>query len=260
MIHKFKYLLTTLKKFIKISVDLLLHCDRYVLDGTREMKVSIARMTTIPMPHRGPLPILRTCQKDTTLPEPCKLAKSKFATMNAMDLLKWGLSYKRNVKKGWLKDLLVSEEILDGTKAATNKRFWEDYKAQGVFMQGMQACFGEDFDPRASKPARDEKGEWQCNKNSVPQNFITVKYILHAYDLSYSTFKRMKNSDAFVPEVKVHKSKGKSVIDDKVFAADFYSPFRMYSLLKFAQWQDTEEGRNADKERKKVWSLAQNLI
>ncbi len=89
-------------------------------------------------------------------------------------------------------------------------------------MQGMQACFGEDFDPRASKPTRDAKGEWQTNKNSVPQNFITVKYILHAYDISYSTFKRMKKSDAFIPETKVHKSKGKSVIDDKVFAEVIY--------------------------------------
>jgi hypothetical protein len=70
----------------------------------------------------------------------------------------------------------------------------------------------------------------------------------------------MKKSDAFVPEVKVHKSKGKSVIDDKVFAEEYYSPFRMYSLLKFALWQDTEDGRNADKERKKVWSLDQNSI
>ncbi len=145
------------------------------------------------------------------------------------------------------------EAILDGTKAALHKRFREDYKAQGLFMQGMQACFGEDFDPRASKPKRDANGEWQSNKNCVPQNFITVKYILHAYDISYSTFKRMKKSDAFVPEIKAHKSKGKSVIDDKVFPAECYSPFRMYSLLKFALWQDTEDGRNADKDRKKVW-------
>ncbi len=223
------------------------------MDGKRELNVKIERMTTIPMPHRGQLPILRTRTKDAPLPEQLKLAKSKYAIMTSIDLLKWGLSYNRNVKKGWLKDLLVSEAILDGTKAALHKRFWEGYEAQGLFMQGMQACFGEDFDPRASKPKRDAKGEWQSNKNIVPQNFITVKYILHAYDISYTTFKRMKKSDAFVPEIKAHKSKGKSVIDDKVFAAVFYSPFRMYSLLKFALWQDTEDGRNADKDRKKLW-------
>ncbi len=197
MIKKLLYLLATFKNCLNLNFYLSLYCDRYVLDGTREMKVRIERMTTIPMPHRGPFPILRTRKKDAPVTEPCKLAKSKFATMSSMDLLKWGLSYKRNVKKGWLKDLLVSEEILDGTKAGTHKRFWEDYKAQGVFMQGMQACFGEEFDPRASKPARDEKGEWQCNKNSVPQNFITVKYLLHAYDLSYSTFKRDEKVGCF---------------------------------------------------------------
>jgi hypothetical protein len=218
--------------------------------------VPIERMTTIQMPHRGPMPLVRTRTKETTFAEPLKVAKSKYANMSAMDMLKWGLSYNRNVNKGWLKDLLEKEGILDGTKAALQTRFWEDYKAQGLFMQGMQACFGEDFDPRESKPTRDANGLWQNNKNCVPQNVITVKYILHAYDISYSTFKRMKKSDAFVPNAKAHKSKGKSVIDDKVFAEQFYSTFRMYSLFKFAQWQDTEDGRNADKERKKVWPLA----
>jgi hypothetical protein len=43
------------------------------------------------------------------------------------------------------------------------------------------------------------------------------------------------------------------VFDDKVFAAVIYSPFRMYSMLKYAQWLESEEGSNADKERKKVW-------
>ncbi len=173
------------------------------MDGKRELNVSIQRMTTIPMPHRGPLPILRTRTKDATLTEPFAVAKSKYANMTAMDLLKWGLSYNRNIKKGWLKNLLESESILDGTKAAVQKRFWEDYKAQGLFMQGMQACFGDEFDPRESKPTRDAKGGWQTNKNSVPQNVLTVKYILHGYDISYSTFKRMKKSDAFVPKTKV---------------------------------------------------------
>ncbi len=136
---------------------------------------------------------------------------------------------------------LTSEGILNGSKVAVQKRFWDDYKAQGLFMQGMQACFGDEFDHRLSKPSRDENGEWQPNKNGVPQNVITVKYILHAYDVSYTTFKRMKKSDVFVDEPKVHKSKGKSVIEDKVFAETFYSPCRMYSQLKYAQWQDTEE-------------------
>ncbi len=223
-----------------------------MLDGKTKLNVAIERMTTIPMPHRGQKALLRTHKKTIKTAASLKVAKSKYANMTAMDLLKWGLQYKRNVKNGGLKDLLISEGIIEDTKAAVQKQFWKDFKAQVTFMQGMQACFGEEFDPRLSKPMRDSNGKWETNKNDVPQNVITVRYLLHAYDVRYSTFKRMKKSDAFISVTTVHKNRGKSVLDDKVFAAQIYSPFRMYSMLKFAQWQDTEDGCNADKERKKV--------
>jgi hypothetical protein len=104
-----------------------------------------------------------------------------------------------------------------------------------------------------SQNGTNENGEFLQNKNAVPQNVITVKYILHAYDVSYTTFKRMENSSAFISEPKVHKSKGKSVImKDKAFAESFYFLCRMYLKLKFAQWQDTEVDHNADIARKKV--------
>ncbi len=69
------------------------------MDGKHELNVKIERMTTIPMPHRGQLPILRTRTKEAPLPKKLKLAKSKYANMTFIDLLKWGLSYNRNVKK-----------------------------------------------------------------------------------------------------------------------------------------------------------------
>ncbi len=69
--------------------------------------------------------MLRIRTKETTFAEPLKVAKSKYANMSAMDLLKWGLSYNHNVNKGWLKDLLEKEGVFDGTKAAVQKRFWE---------------------------------------------------------------------------------------------------------------------------------------
>jgi hypothetical protein len=56
-------------------------------------------------------------------------------------------------------------------------------------MQGMQACLGDDFDPWKSKQGRDQDtGTFVQNKNGVRQNFITVKYNLHAYDISYTNF------------------------------------------------------------------------
>jgi hypothetical protein len=139
--------------------------------------------------------------------------------MSAIDCLKWGLLYNRNVPKGWLRDLLIKEKVLDGDKAGIQKRFWSDYKSQELFMQGMQACMGDDFEPRVSKQKREADGNFGTNKNGVPQNILTVKYILHAYDISYTTFKRMKKADKELPKVKApHPTKGQSVFDSKEFA------------------------------------------
>ncbi len=99
-------------------------------------------------------------------------------------------------------DLLVGEKIVEDTKAAKHKRLWADYQAQQFFIQGMQAALGVEFDPRASKQGRKDNGDFAANKNGVPQIFLTVKYLLHAYDFSYSGFKRMKASANFVVEKK----------------------------------------------------------
>jgi hypothetical protein len=178
---------------------------------------------------------------------------STFVAMSSIDVLKWGLQFKRNVNKGWLRDVLVREQILDGSKAATQARFWNDHKAQDLFMQGMQACMGDDFDPRISKQKRDADDLFVPNKNGVPQNFLTVKYILHAYDISYTTYKRMKKSAPDVPKPKTqYSNKGKSIFEDKEFAKNWYSPYRMFVRLKFAEWMQTDVGRNVDKECKRV--------
>jgi hypothetical protein len=204
------------------------------------------------MPMRGVKATLRTRT------EPCADAlaqapSSKFAAMSSIDVLKWGMQFKRNVKKGWLRDLLIKEQILDGSKAATQARFWSDHKSQDLFMQGMQACMGDDFDPRVSKQERQADGHFGKNKNGVPPIFLTVKYILHAYDISYTTYKRVKHAAPLVAKSKSqHPNKGKSIFEDKDFAAKWYSPFRMFVRLKFAEWMQTDVGRNADKERKRV--------
>jgi hypothetical protein len=127
-----------------------------------------------------------------------------------------------------------------------------------MFIQGMQACFGDDYEPRVRKQEHRGNGEYAGSKNGVPQNIITVKYILHAYNISYTTFKRMKQNQALVPGPKPvpKKNKGKSVFEDKKFAKDFYSPYRMYLKQKYAEWLETEVGRNADAQRKKVQPLS----
>ncbi len=233
------------------------------MDRKQELGINLNRITTIPMPHRGKQAVLRT----RTAEAPATVAaipKTVFAKMSAIDLLKWGLQYNRNVPKAWLRDLLVKEKIIEDTKAAKVKRIWEDYQAQCLFIQGMQAALGDDFEPRISKQSRTEDGGFGPNKNGVPQNYLTVKYLLHAYDLSYTSFKRMKASSNFVAGERVHKNKGKSVFADKDFAEKFYTPYRMYLKLKWAQWRETDEGRNADYGRKNVsyilFSLSYHVV
>ncbi len=179
-------------------------CFRFVLDGKHEQGIPIERLTTIPMPHRGEQATLRD-RPSKAGPLANSVPKSVYARMSAIDLLKRGLLYKRNVKKGWLIDLLIGEKILEDNKAAKNKRVWDDYQVQQLFIQGMQAALGDEFDPRASKQGRSENGDFAANKNGVPQNFLTMKYLLHAYDFSYTSFKRMKASSCFIVEKKSTK-------------------------------------------------------
>ena len=203
------------------------------------------------MPHRGTTATLRDRPHRAEFVG--AVEKSVYAKMSSIELLKWGLQYNRNIKRGWLVDILIAEGIVADTKAARNDRMWKDYLAQQVFIDGMKCALGEEFDPTVSKQGRKENGDFDTNKNGVPQNFLTVKYLIHAYDFSYSTFKRFKASHNYVePEKKVHKNKGKSVFEDKDFAAGFYTPYRMYLKQKWAQWMQTDAGRKADAVRKKV--------
>jgi hypothetical protein len=50
------------------------------------------------MPHRGKAATLRDRSSSTPVVEN-REAKSKFAQMSVMDILKWGLLYNRNVNK-----------------------------------------------------------------------------------------------------------------------------------------------------------------
>jgi hypothetical protein len=143
---------------------------RYVLDGKIEHAISIDRLTTIPMPHRGTKATLR--DRHVRVEFVTAVEKSVYERMSSIDLLKWGLQFKRNVKRGWLMDLLLREKILDDSKEAKNDRLWKDYLAQQVFIEGMQAALGDDFDPRASKQGRKENGDFDTNKNGVPQNLV----------------------------------------------------------------------------------------
>ncbi len=72
---------------------------RYILDGKQEKNISLSRLTTIPMPHRGKAAKLRARDKPALVAADERKLKSKFSQMTPMDVLKWGLLYKRNTPK-----------------------------------------------------------------------------------------------------------------------------------------------------------------
>jgi hypothetical protein len=68
---------------------------RFVLDGKIEQAISIDRLTTIPMPHRGTKATLR--DRPPRAEFVAAVEKSVYERMSSLDLLKWGLLYNRNV-------------------------------------------------------------------------------------------------------------------------------------------------------------------
>jgi hypothetical protein len=52
---------------------------------------------------------------------------------------------------------------------------------------------GEDYDPLHVLAGRDKEGKFIVNKNvDDPKNHLSLAYLLHAYGVSQSTFKRLR--------------------------------------------------------------------
>ncbi len=94
---------------------------------------------------------------------------------------------------GWLAEDLKAKGELDGSKEALNIRLWSDYNAQLVHMRAMKDILGDDYDPLHVLAVRNKKGKFTFNKNvDVPKNHLSLAYLLHAYGVSQSTFKGLR--------------------------------------------------------------------
>jgi hypothetical protein len=93
-----------------------------MLSGGRvEKMIPLRRLTTIVMPHRGPRASLRTQKSIPTGQAEKTIAVegvSRFRSMSAIQILKYGLKENLWKKKGWLFDLLHREGIVDGAMKA----------------------------------------------------------------------------------------------------------------------------------------------
>ncbi len=102
--------------------------------------------------------------------------------------MKASLRTVRHHKKGWLKEELIGSGKLDGTKEALQAKIWADYNAQ-KFTYAHSKTFWEKILIHYTLYL----AVTASTKNvDVPKNHFSLSYLLYAYDLNTSTFKRLR--------------------------------------------------------------------
>ena len=159
--------------------------------------------------------------------------------------LKHGLTSKRHATRGWLKKLLVQHNLLtDGNDAIWN-RVMSDYQCQLVAMEVMRSIQGSDYkDPRLVTEhgvfKGKEDGRYQKTKTGIPTGVFTVPYLIYAYDVSETSFKRkrkeLKEGNLCIP-VAEHAThhRGTSVINNSQLCACHIAPYHAILMVGVQQ-------------------------
>jgi hypothetical protein len=97
-------------------------------------------------------------------------------------------------------------------------------------------------------PGRDEEGRFSYTKNvDVPKNPLSIAYLLYAYKMSTSTFKRLRLRSGKPLEKQVPHNKDKSVIDNADLAATMYTPRFFYVQYQMKKWMKQNPQANAQR-------------
>jgi hypothetical protein len=128
---------------------------------------------------------------------------------------------------------------------------------------------GDDFNPLKVLPGRDEHGQFSFSKNvDVPKNHLSLAYLLHAYGVSASTFKRLRLREGAPLEKQIpHKkqiphNKGQSVLVDPQYAATIYTPVFFYVQHEIKKWTKQNPQASGDRRRqqrktfRQMWDAA----
>jgi len=134
-------------------------------------------------------------------------------------------------------DLISSGKLVD-TKEAIYAKVWADYNAQLIHVRAQQDILGDDYNPLRTIPGRDEDGKFTFNKNvDVPKNYLSLEYLLYAFDVSQSTFKRLRKRGGESLEKQVPHNKGKCVLLDADLAACIYNARYFYVSQQMKMWK-----------------------
>jgi hypothetical protein len=163
--------------------------------------------------------------------------KTGYKVIDPIAVLKAALHTVRHHKLGWLRDDLLLDGTLDGSKDALHQKYFADYQAQQIHIRAMKEILGPDYNPLHVLPGRNEEGKFSFTKNvDVPKNHLSIAYLLHAYDVSGSTFKRLRLRNGKSLQKQVPHNKGQSVLDNADYAKTQYTPRYFYVAKQMKMW------------------------
>ena len=175
----------------------------------------------------------------------------KYEVFDPIGMLKAGVRTVRHHTNGWLRDDLLASGTLDGSKEALYSRVWADYNAQLIHVRAQKDILGEDYDPLHILPGRDGEGKFTFTKNvDVPKNYLTLAYLLHAYGMDQSTFKRLRQRGGAVLTKQVPHNKGLSIVTDQQYASTVFTPRHFFVQSQMAKW--CPKNPEASQKRKKA--------
>jgi hypothetical protein len=146
-------------------------CIRYIIDSRIEGLVTLDRLTSIPMPHRGATPTLRPRSCDDTSKDVLQSEKSTSGkNMSSIEWLKAGLKTnckgglvmsRQMVQQGWLNKMLLDSGVIIAGEKAKKERCFSDFQSQLLYIEGMKAVLGDSYDPRHAARAFGKNGKYK---------------------------------------------------------------------------------------------------
>ncbi len=117
-LHEELHVMEGVKRTVAVDVH-------YIVDNRKERRVLLKRFVVISMPFKSNKVVLRTRKVPAVVPCPTPPQKSP------LEWLKYGLEMKLHTKNGWLRDLLVTLNLLKpDDKIELWARVVSDYKCQ----------------------------------------------------------------------------------------------------------------------------------
>ena len=224
---------------------------KYILDNRIEKNITLDRITVVPFMPFSPRELRpRQSASDVDIhSRDVRVATDK----TSMQWLKEGLKTRRHEKRGWLRDLLIHEGILE--LDLMWNRILSDYRCQVAAVDGMREVLGDSFeDPRTHLhyPGTDSGGKFVSAKKEsqrdVPKNVYTIGYLLHAYDVSRTSFYRYRKTGPpgeVSRKIPTNGNAGKHVITDRAFAKAQYDARYFFIRDKMFDWDVPRESSAA---------------